>query len=531
MPSSWRPFVGGLIEKGGDVLRHLAETGDLVSETRRREVETAGGYHDALGHFVLVPKEVQSGFVHADPELMAKATAPVARHLTDYGQAFQPTKPNKGDRFLRGAGHLALGLPTLAAPPLAAAYYFADGYGSANEDARSHGASPDTAQGVGLVNGLLQAGLASAPGLGSTVLGRYVTSRVANPILQAAARTAAAGGTGGVYGALSQTASNAIAKFSYDPDRGLGDGVPEAALTAGVLGLAGHATTEVGAPLWRSNSRPVRARVSAPYAPQTLNDTPQLHVDPEPVLAIPKDAQPPGVRAPESSRSLPATSARTQVARQSDTLVHPLADLSDLGAAVHEQTSSDLQARAMRRDEGQQQSDDFADLGDNVTGVGGDREEPQSQFDDLGGADVDASGAPAMPTSASLRVNLLPEEVYDVSTVGRTAEERADIIEHFKELNAMVDSAGRGFEVRSTKGQLSRRGRRAARAEKRARRARGTPFDGQPGHWPDVALTGLPIPPKWHDMRGASNQIIGGGLASRIGQTLKLFTVDGEMPQ
>ncbi len=57
------------------------------------------------------------------------------------------------------------------------------------------------------------------------------------------------------------------------------------------------------------------------------------------------------------------------------------------------------------------------------------------------------------------------------------------------------------------------------------------PYLGQAGHVPDTALTGMANPPTgWLDMPGISNSVVGGGLSSRIGQTVDVITVDGKVP-
>ena len=71
----------------------------------------------------------------------------------------------------------------------------------------------------------------------------------------------------------------------------------------------------------------------------------------------------------------------------------------------------------------------------------------------------------------------------------------------------------------------------AARRERmRAERA-GTPYSGQAEHVPDTAISGQANPPGgWLDMTGRSNNIVGGGLSSRIGTRIDRITIDGRIP-
>jgi hypothetical protein len=51
-------------------------------------------------------------------------------------------------------------------------------------------------------------------------------------------------------------------------------------------------------------------------------------------------------------------------------------------------------------------------------------------------------------------------------------------------------------------------------------------------HVPDAALTGKAFPPgSWLDMPGTSNNVAGGGLSLRIGQTEEVITVDCQRPE
>lgn len=78
---------------------------------------------------------------------------------------------------------------------------------------------------------------------------------------------------------------------------------------------------------------------------------------------------------------------------------------------------------------------------------------------------------------------------------------------------------------------LRRQADAAAKIERRNAARSGRPYQGQVGHVPDTALTGIAHPPAgWLDMPGKSNSVIGGGLSSRIGQPVGVITVDGKVP-
>ncbi|MFJ4990372.1 polymorphic toxin-type HINT domain-containing protein, partial [Streptomyces sp. NPDC088732] len=63
----------------------------------------------------------------------------------------------------------------------------------------------------------------------------------------------------------------------------------------------------------------------------------------------------------------------------------------------------------------------------------------------------------------------------------------------------------------ATAGKLRRQATAAAAAAERARAAAaGTPYTGVPGHGPDTAWTGSPVPPEWLDLSGRVNSSLGG---------------------
>lgn len=128
------------------------------------------------------------------------------------------------------------------------------------------------------------------------------------------------------------------------------------------------------------------------------------------------------------------------------------------------------------------------------------------------------------------RVPANPTNPYNISTTSMSAAERAATIEYAQRTNAWLAQNG-PVRVQPTAGTLRSQASAAARAERlRAARA-GQPYQGQAGHVPDKALTGQAAPPGgWLDMPGTSNNVAGGGLSSRIGQTVDVITVDGQVP-
>lgn len=57
------------------------------------------------------------------------------------------------------------------------------------------------------------------------------------------------------------------------------------------------------------------------------------------------------------------------------------------------------------------------------------------------------------------------------------------------------------------------------------------PYQGQAGHVPDTAVTGMANPPAgWLDKAGVSNNSAGGLLGSRVGQRIDFYTIDGVKP-
>src|SRR5262249_39319220 len=108
--------------------------------------------------------------------------------------------------------------------------------------------------------------------------------------------------------------------------------------------------------------------------------------------------------------------------------------------------------------------------------------------------------------------------------------ERASAIEYAQRTNAWLAQNG-PVTIQKTAGTLRSQASAAARTERlRAQRA-GNPYQGQAGHVPDTAISGKPVPPGgWLDMAGTSNNVAGGGLSSRIGQTIDVITIDGKVP-
>lgn len=112
-----------------------------------------------------------------------------------------------------------------------------------------------------------------------------------------------------------------------------------------------------------------------------------------------------------------------------------------------------------------------------------------------------------------------------------TAAERQAVIEYAQRTNAWLAQNGGSTTVQATAGTLRSQASAAARLERLNAARAGTPYQGQAGHVPDAALTGMPNPPAgWLDMPGRSNSVVGGGLSSRIGRTVDAITVDGKVP-
>ncbi|HJQ41170.1 MAG TPA: RHS repeat-associated core domain-containing protein [Thermoanaerobaculia bacterium] len=140
---------------------------------------------------------------------------------------------------------------------------------------------------------------------------------------------------------------------------------------------------------------------------------------------------------------------------------------------------------------------------------------------------VPAAFAGLLPRGARIE---MVGDAYNISTAGMSQAEREAVIEYARRTNAWMDEAGTQV-VQSTKGSLRRSASAAARRERiRAERA-GEPYAGQVGHVPDTAISGQAEPPAgWLDMPGTSNQCCGGGLSSRLGQPIRVVTVDGRVP-
>jgi hypothetical protein len=121
--------------------------------------------------------------------------------------------------------------------------------------------------------------------------------------------------------------------------------------------------------------------------------------------------------------------------------------------------------------------------------------------------------------------------VYNINSNGRPAAEEAALEQYARDTNRWIATQPESPTVISTQGSLRASASAAATAEREAAAAAGATYSGQVGHVPDTAITGMPVPPAgWLDMPGASNQVAGGGLASRIGQRIDVVTVSGRLP-
>jgi hypothetical protein len=136
---------------------------------------------------------------------------------------------------------------------------------------------------------------------------------------------------------------------------------------------------------------------------------------------------------------------------------------------------------------------------------------------------------------APMRAGITPTtgpaaQAYNIATTGMTAAERQAVVEYAQRSNAWLAENG-PVTVQATAGTLRSQASAAARTERLNAERAGTPYQGQVGHVPDTALTGLANPPAgWLDMPGTSNNVAGGGLSSRIGQAINVITVDGRVP-
>jgi hypothetical protein len=243
-------------------MRHAGELADVVALAKQRELALTGGLTDPMGNFSPAPAGTQGTFEGADPHAVSPVVSPVADQVTHYGQSLQPRTPNVGDRVLHGAGAVAAGLPTLLAPPVAGAYYLADGYGHNYEDALRHGATDDQARGVGMVAGPVEAALSATHMPGGRLLSAGV-ERLASPFLRAAARTGVNAATTATFAGGTQAASNLLARETYDPSRSPWKDVGAAAITGGILGAGAQLARESAAGL------PVPGRLSQPL-PQPM---------------------------------------------------------------------------------------------------------------------------------------------------------------------------------------------------------------------------------------------------------------------
>jgi hypothetical protein len=160
------------------------------------------------------------------------------------------------------------------------------------------------------------------------------------------------------------------------------------------------------------------------------------------------------------------------------------------------------------------------------------RMSPGERFSYMVGQAMDA-GVPlgiGMGVAMALAPGARAPGPYNVSTAGMTAAERQAVIEYAQRSNAWLAQNG-PVTVQPTAGPLRSQANAATRTERLNAERAGTPYQGQAGHVPDTALTGLPNPPAgWLDMPGRSNSVVGGGLSSRIGQGISVITVDGRVP-
>lgn len=217
--------------------------------------------------------------------------------VTGYArERFAPSPGREGEFFANelpeAVGGMAPGAAaviggSVAGTPLTglgvgAALFGAQGAGSAAEEAEAKGASPGQRQAAAAGGALSGAALSLIPGGTLTRLLRLPGTALPG-ILGYGMRTAAAGGEGASIGAIGRGIDNAIAQYTYDPDRTLSEGMAHAAtLTGATAGLLHSLVGELG------RRRP-EAPAPEPEAPQPGQ------------LALPPPAIPMGDGAPRAA--------------------------------------------------------------------------------------------------------------------------------------------------------------------------------------------------------------------------------------
>lgn len=135
-------------------------------------------------------------------------------------------------------GEIAPGVLGGAALPA----YFAQGVAGAREQAAAKGASPGQTAAAELGEGAVNLLIGKIPGAESMLKGLPLMAQ--KGILGYAARTAAAGATGAGIGGVASALTDAVQKYTFDPNKVIGEGLEQQGLVMGLASALLHGATE-----------------------------------------------------------------------------------------------------------------------------------------------------------------------------------------------------------------------------------------------------------------------------------------------
>lgn len=303
--SAPRSFLGGMLEAGGQAVRGFSGIVDMGVRTLAGVEGRGGDVIDPMTGMRILPtptpqeREEQARLAREGTPVAMRAAEPTARAMVEKGRGLLPKDANLADRVVAGVGSFVPAVGAFAIDPLVGASTFgAQGYGATYEEAKAAGASEEVAQRAAAENAALQASLGLVPiGKIGAPLTRSITGRVAG----AAARTGVAAAGAGALGGTMQTGSNIVARQNYDPERGIFEGVPEAALEMGLAGGLIHAGGEgLAAIRARRAARPGAPAEAEPAEPMPETMAADAYANMARARVRPESAEGAEVRRPEA---------------------------------------------------------------------------------------------------------------------------------------------------------------------------------------------------------------------------------------
>jgi hypothetical protein len=244
-----REIGGNVVQAVGDTLKGAGVLGDIKTGQDIRSAQGTGYMVGPNGTLVMIPSAVRPSLAaaqQAPSPVVSPLINPAAQAVSSAGQAITPTDPNAFEKIVGGAAKMGAPLLSPETLPLTMGM---QGAGSAYEAAKAKGASDAQAQRAGGLNFTAQLAAGALPvGRPAAMVAAPVKAMLGKGLIdRAVGATVEHAVAGAGLGAASKTAENVAAMQSYDPNRPIGQGVPEATVEMAIAGPAFHAVLQTPA--------------------------------------------------------------------------------------------------------------------------------------------------------------------------------------------------------------------------------------------------------------------------------------------